>query len=131
MNALRISNAEHQGTHTGLLFPKVNYMGYLLLLILILLWPIGQGLIMAADPTIGFIDPNIWLLLLLSLIAFLLITRLCWWLMQSFWRSLGLPELGNLVLQFKELTVWQRIGFYWASFGLLLLAAVGVLTAIL
>ncbi|MNY70658.1 hypothetical protein D3C86_2088380 [compost metagenome] len=50
--------------------------------------------------------------------------------MRQFWISMGLPALGNMVSQYKELTVWQQLGFYWASFALLLLAAVGVLSAI-
>jgi hypothetical protein len=108
-----------------------NYAGYLLFGLLLLLWPLLQHLLMGSDPTVGYIDPNIWLLILLGLICFLLVTGLCWWLLQRFWMRLGLPALGSMVVQFKELTLWQRIGFYWASFGLLLLAAVGVLTAIL
>lgn len=110
---------------------KADYTGYVLLLILLLVWSLGHRLLVSADPTIGFIDPNIWLLLLLGLIAFLVTTALCWWLVQRFWMSLGLPALGNMVSQFRELPLWQQLGFYWGSFGLLLLAAVGVLMAIL
>ena len=107
-----------------------NYLPVLLLGLLLLSWPLVQGLVMWSDPTIGFIDPNIWLLLLLGLIAFMMTVGLCWWFMQQFWMSMGLPALGNMVLQYKHLSLWQQLGFYWASFGLLLLAAVGVLTAI-
>ena len=108
-----------------------NYLPFLLLGILLLSWPFVQRLVMWSDPTIGFIDPNIWLLLLLGLIAFMMTVGLCWWFMQQFWTSMGLPALGNMVLQYKQLSLWQQLGFYWASFGLLLLAAVGVLIAIL
>lgn len=110
---------------------RADYSGYLLLLILLLIWPLLQRLVRITDPTIGFIDPNIWLLILLGLIAFMVTTALCWWLTQRFWTNLGLPALGDMVSQFKELPLWQQLGFYWASFGLLLLAAVGVLIAIL
>ncbi|WP_316815855.1 hypothetical protein [Pedobacter nyackensis] len=110
---------------------EANYMGYLITAILLLLWPVAQHLLIGTDPTIGFIDPNIWLLILLSLICFMVVVGLCWWVLQQFWLSLGLPLLGNMVLQFRELSLWQQLGFYWASFVSLLLAAVGVLTAIL
>jgi hypothetical protein len=136
MNTLKITKEDVSGR--GIIkskfakrFPESNYTSYLLFGLLLLLWPLLQHLLMGSDPTVGYVDPNIWLLILLSLICFLLVTGLCWWLLQQFWMSLGLPALGSMVLQFKELTLWQRIGFYWASFGLLLLAAVGVLTAIL
>lgn len=109
----------------------VNYQGYMLVAVLLLLWAAGQHLIIRNDPSTGFIDPNIWLLCVLGLIAFVVVTGLCWWLLQKFWMSMGLPALGNMVLQFKDLAAWQQLGFYWASFGLLLWAAVGVLTAIL
>jgi hypothetical protein len=110
---------------------KNNYLGYMLVAILLLLWAGGQHLILRHDPMSGFLDPNIWLLLLFSLIAFIVITGVCWWLLQKFWMSLDLPDLGDMVSQFNELSPWQQLGFYWASFGLLFLAAVGVLTAIL
>lgn len=98
-----------------------KYFPVLLLGVLLLLWPLAQRLVMSSDPTIGFVDPNIWLLLLLSLAAFLIITGLCWWLLQQFWTSMGLPGAGDMVLQFKALAVWQQLGFYWLSFALLLL----------
>jgi hypothetical protein len=104
---------------------------YLLFGLLLISWPLLQRWVMRSDPTMGFIDPNIWLLMLLSLICFLVVTGLCWWLIQRFWMSLGLPGLDNMVLQFKQLALWQQLGFYWASFGLLLLAAVGVLAAVM
>jgi|GEM_PF-1514700 len=110
---------------------KENYTGYLLVLVLLTLWPLMQHLVTNGDPTVGHLDPNIWLLLLFSLISFLLFLGLAWWLLQRIWAGLGLPVLGDMVLQFNTLLVWQQLGFYWASFGLLLLAAVGVLTAII
>ncbi|WP_316811438.1 hypothetical protein [Pedobacter heparinus] len=107
-----------------------SYAGYLLVGLFLLLWPMLQRWLIGSDPTIGYIDPNIWLLILLSLICFLIVTGLCWWLLQRFWMSLGLPALGNMVVQFKKMESWKQLGFYWASFGLLLWAAVGVLAAV-
>lgn len=107
-----------------------NYMGYLLLGLLMLLWPFLQRMVRGSDPAIGFIDPNIWLLILLSLICFLVVIGLCWWLLHGFWISLGLPLLGDMVLQFKKMESWQQLRFYWLSFVLLVLAAVGCLNAI-
>ncbi|WP_316817982.1 hypothetical protein [Pedobacter nyackensis] len=108
-----------------------SYLLVLLLGLLLLLWPVVQRLVINGDPTIGVIDPNIWLLLLLSLISFLLITGLCWWLLQRLWTSLGLPVLGNMVSQFKTLESWQQLSFFWASFALLLLTVLGVFSAVI
>ncbi|WP_084289104.1 hypothetical protein [Pedobacter nyackensis] len=110
---------------------SVNYVPFILLGLLLLLWPILQHFIMRGAPNVAYLDPNIWLLVLLSLICFLISIGLCWWLLQQFWTSIGLPSIGDMVLQFKQLQGWQQLGFYWASFGFLLLAAVGVLIAIL
>ena len=110
---------------------SVNYKPFLLLGLLLLLWPLLQDYIMRGGPTVAYLDPNIWLLVLLSLICFLITIGLCWWLLQQFWTSIGLPSIGDMVLQFKQLSGWQQLGFYWGSFGFLLLAAVGVLIAIL
>lgn len=135
MNTLKISKASllkrHITSDRLLYYSRVNYHWSLLMVVLFSLLAAGQYLIIGFDPTNGFIDPNIWLLLLLSLIAFLVVTGLCWWLLHLFWMSLGLPVLGNMVSQFKVLSPWQQLGFYWASFGLLLLAAVGVMMAVL
>ncbi|WP_316814475.1 hypothetical protein [Pedobacter nyackensis] len=135
MNTLKISKAGPLRKDTVGMAPflkrKANYKGYLLTAILLLLWPVAQRFVMDVDPTIGFIDPNIWLLILLSFISFTVLIGLCWWILHGFWLSVGLPGLGNMVLQFRGLSLWQQLGFYWASFVSLLLAAVGVLTAIL
>ena len=121
MNSIKITKDDVSGR---------NYSSYLLFGVLLLTWPLLQGLIMSTDPMMGFIDPNIWLLILMSLICFLAVTGLSWWLLQIFWMGLGLPLLTEMVLSFKKIPIWQQLGFYWASFALLLLAAVGVLTAI-
>jgi len=101
-----------------------------LLLVMVLLWPLGQHLIISTDVTAGYIDPGIWLLVLLSLISFLLIAGLSFWLLQRLWLGLGLPVIEVMVLQFKNLDSWKQLSFYWASFVSLLFAAVGCLIAI-
>ena len=101
-----------------------------LLIILIMLWPVATRLISNGDATAGYLDPSIWLLVLMSVICFLALVGLCWWLLDRIWGSLDLPNLKDLVLQFKDLQLCYQLGFFWASFALLLLAAVGCLTAI-
>lgn len=103
---------------------------HFLFLFLLLLWCFAPPLLHSIDETAGTIDQSIWLLILLSLISFLLVTSLCWWLLQRFWSTLGLPLLSDMVSQFKTLPSWQQLGFYWASFALLLVAASVCLSAI-
>ena len=121
MNLLRIIKEDVSGR---------NYKAFFLLGLMILIWPMLQRFVMGSDSTIGYIDPNIWLLILLSLICFLMVTGLSWWLLQQFWMNLGLPSTGDMVLQFKHLSLWHQLKLYLLCFALLLLAAVGVLTAI-
>lgn len=104
---------------TGLIFVLIS-----------LLWPLGQYLMIRQDATAGYLDPGILLLILVALIAFFIVVGLSVWLLQRVWWALDLPQLSTMVLQFKSLELWQQLGFYWASFALLLLAAVGCLIAI-
>lgn len=135
MNTLKISKAAaFRKPAAGSRFLagiSTNYPGLLLTLALIILWPLTQYLVVNNDPTIGQIDPNIWLLLLFSLICFLLLLGITWWLLGQIWAKLGLPVLNDMVSQFNNLQLWQQLGFYWASLCLLLLVAVGVLNAII
>lgn len=131
MKTLKMTDHLQQLEVSAVIARPKKYPAILLFGLLLLLWPFAQQLVMRSDPTIGFVDPNIWLLLLMSLITFLGITGLCWWLLQQFWTSMGLPGPGMMVLQFTALTLWEQLRFYWASFALLLLAAVGVLSAII
>jgi hypothetical protein len=134
MNVLKISRAaafRRPAAPNRFYGVKNNYSGYVVILCLMLLWAVVELLVIPNDPTIGSIDPNIWLLLLLSLITFIVITGLCWWLLQRIWAALALPALNDMVLQFNSLLPWQQLGFYWASLCLLLMSAVGVLSAIL
>jgi len=102
----------------------------MLFVVLVLAWPLAQDTILSLDPTSGYVDRSILILVLLALICFLSVIGLCWWLLKRFWIAWGLPEFGGMVLQFNELLLWQQLGFYFASFALLLLAAVGCLAAI-
>jgi hypothetical protein len=98
--------------------------------LLLVLWFYGPLLLHRIDGTAGSVDQGIWLLIILSLISFMLITALCWWLLQRFWLMTGLPPLRKLVLRFNTLLLWQQLGFYWLSFVSLLLAAMASLIAI-
>lgn len=82
------------------------------------------------DPTMGLLDAGIWQLLLLSILSFLILSLLSWWILQKAWTGLGLPKMNTMVSQFKTLTTCQQFAFYWASFALLLLAAVLSLVAV-
>jgi len=95
----------------------------LLFLALLLVWFICPILIHQADPQADIAPQSIWMLVILSLIVFLLILALCWWLLQHYWGQLGLPDLQHILSQFKTLSSWQQIIFFWVSFVSLLLAA--------
>ena len=104
---------------------------YLIGLILLLVWFTAQKVMVFTDATAGQIDQSIWLLVLLAIISFLLMLSLCWWLLKRIWVSMGLPDLGEIVLQFNSLNTWEQLKFVLALFALLLLAAVGALIAVL
>ena len=103
---------------------RLPYIGPLIFGILMALWLVMPKMIRFYDQTAGIVDSGIWILILLSLISFMMVSALSWWLLNRFWVSLGLPALGTMVLQFNTLALWQQLGFFWLSFALLLLAAV-------
>jgi hypothetical protein len=103
----------------------------LLLGLAVLLWPLVQRVLQFNYPDAGTLDPNIWLLIILSIATFLIIIIMAWWLMQHYWLAFGLPEMESMVLQFNRLELWQQLKFYYAFFALLLLVAVGCLMAVL
>lgn len=109
---------------------KLNMTDSLFAALLLLLWPAMSLLIQDSGPTAGFVDPNILLLIILSLLSFLLFAGLSWFLLQRFWAVSGLPELDVMVLQFKELRLWQQLGFYYLAFVSLLFAGIMCLMAI-
>ena len=102
----------------------------LLFIVLLLLWILTPGWLHQLDKTAGSVDPSVIMLVLLSLLTFLIVTALSWWLLQHFWLAMGLPTIGYMVLQFNTLKLWQQLGFYWVSFCSVLLAALGCLLAI-
>lgn len=102
----------------------------ILMIILLLIWLFGPVVLQRLDQAAGNIDQSIWLLVVLSLISFLLILGICWRLLQHYWTKAGLPAFNQMVLQFNTLLLWQQLSFYWASFALLLLAAIVCLAAI-
>ncbi|EDM38896.1 hypothetical protein PBAL39_22525 [Pedobacter sp. BAL39] len=102
----------------------------LLFLILLLLWCCAPGFLRKADVAAGSIDQSIWLLILLSIMAFLLILGLCWWIFQRFVLAVALPSVEYMVSQFNLLKTWQQYVFYFASFSLLLLSSLLCLIAI-
>lgn len=127
---IRMPDAGHQGVT-----PTESYQfkipePILLFVVLLLLWTLAPVLLQRIDQTAGSIDQSIWLLVILSMISFLLLVALSWWLLHHFWTMLGLPNLSYLVSQFKTLALWQQLSFLWGSFALLLLAAMGCLVAI-
>jgi hypothetical protein len=131
MKTLSLSTlSEVQRNHKLDLSPAPSKGIYILFGLLLLLWLKGN-LWLQNDPTAAPIDSqNLYLLIILSMICFLGILGLCWWLFQTFWSSFGLPPFNSLVLHFKTLELWQQLGFAWAYFALLLLAAIGCLMAI-
>ena len=99
--------------------------------LLLLLWWRLPAILQNVDGTTGSIDQSIWLLIVLGLISFLLITAMCWWLLRYSWQSLGLPGIDTMVSQFNTLELWQQLSFFWASLALLQAAAICSLSAIL
>ncbi|WP_316746918.1 hypothetical protein [Pedobacter gandavensis] len=99
-------------------------------MLLMFLWTFGPIVLRGMDDTTGTIDQSIWLLVLLSIISFLLLTGLAWWILNQAWMAIGLPAISLMVLQFNTLLLWQQVRLFLASFGLLLLAATGCLIAL-
>ena len=105
--------------------------GYLLGTILVLTWFTVPRLLRYFDSTVGVVDQSIWMLVVLSLLSFLMVVGMSWYMVSWSWKSLGLPDVRVMVLQFKDLELWVQLGFFFASFALLVLAGVGALSAVL
>lgn len=97
---------------------------------LYLCWQLLPIFLTIGDATVGMVDAGIWQLLLFGLITWLLLVLLSVSLFGLFLRKLALPSISNMVSQFNDLSSWYQLGFYWASFALLLLAGVGCLAAV-
>lgn len=102
----------------------------LLFFILLMVWIYGPGYLRFADGTAGAVDQSILLLILLSIMVFLFVLGLCWWLMLRFTQMVGLPSINNLVSKFYFLELWQQYAFYWLSFALLVLGSLMAIMAI-
>jgi len=113
------------------LLPKKQILEKLMLaVILVLGWHTLPNVLRTVEPTAALLDAGIWQLILLALLCYAALLQLSWWLLQRFWQSLGLYKLTDMVSLFKQLTSWQQLSFFWASFALLLLAAIACLAAI-
>lgn len=102
----------------------------LLLSFLLTIWFLTSLWLEAIDPSAVILAQNMWLFVILGLIAFLLVLALSLWLLHLFWRKMRLPPVSIMVSQFKTLALWQQLSFYFACFALLLLAASACLIAI-
>ena len=93
-------------------------------------WKTVQLISWNTDMTTGYIDPSIWLLILISIICFLALIALSSWIVLRLWAIAGLPSASRIVSQFNYLEPCQKLSFLFAAYALLLLAAVGCLLAI-
>ncbi len=118
---LKLSRAFEQHTLIHLLFICAGVA---------LLWRSLPQLLTLMNPTVGLVDGGIWQLLLFSLISFLLLLSISILLFKWLLTQLAFPPINIMVLQFKNLTIWQQFVVYWASFALLFLGALLCLVAI-
>ncbi|WP_142531272.1 hypothetical protein [Pedobacter westerhofensis] len=130
MNSKVLKFPRYGGIMPLLKISQLRIVPPVLLVCLLLIWFIFPVWLHSNDPTAGYIEQNTWLLLVLSLITFLLVTQLCWWLLRQFWTIAGLPDLNKLILKFNHLTSCQQLSFFFASFALLILAAMSCIDAI-
>ncbi|TCC94197.1 hypothetical protein EZ428_05305 [Pedobacter frigiditerrae] len=87
-------------------------------------------LLTSLNTEVGLLDNGIWQLLLFALISFLLLLGISILLFRWLLSWLGLPTINMMVLQFKNLQLWQRFVLYWALFALLFLGGLLSLAAI-
>ncbi|MCD0489790.1 hypothetical protein LPB86_16220 [Pedobacter sp. MC2016-14] len=92
-------------------------------------WLILRNWMLVENPNALVGEMDSWLYVLQGLIVFLVVVPLSWWLLQRFWTELKLPSVDSLTVNFNEMELWQKLGFYFASFAVLLLSAVGCLIA--
>jgi len=104
MNTKVLKYPRYGGIMPLLKISPLRFTPTLLLIMLLVTWMIYPLWFHSNDPTAGYIEQNTWLLLVLSLITFLLVTQLCWWLLKQFWTMAGLPDIKKLILKFNHLT---------------------------
>ncbi|MCD0489706.1 hypothetical protein LPB86_15800 [Pedobacter sp. MC2016-14] len=95
-----------------------------------LTWLVTRNSMLVNNPQALVGEGDTWLYMLQSMLAFFTVVPLCWWFLQRFWKELGLMPLTGLIIHFNDMELWQKLGFYFASFAVLLLSAVGCLIAI-
>jgi hypothetical protein len=100
-----------------------------LFVLLMLIWSGITSFLDNPEMTAG-INQSVPLMVILSLITFLLLLELSWWLFIRFWLRMGLPGMDIMVLHFEDLPVWQKLAFLWASFALVLLVGLGCIVAV-
>lgn len=108
----------------------LDWQPFLILLMLLAIWFYTSWWLQHNDPAAAVMSQSIWLLIILSFIAFLIILALCFWLLHLFWLKAALPPLFTMVSQFKTLATWQQLSFYLALYALLLLVASACLIGI-
>jgi hypothetical protein len=122
MNTLNISS------------PRLRYWELIKVIMLALAlvagWQTMQGTNWNSDLSMGYIDPSIWLLILIGIICFLMMIALSAWILLRLWVVVGLPAPHKIILQFNYLESCQKLKFLLAAYALLLLAGVGCLVAI-
>ena len=129
MNTLKMKIEERLGAFWNWLMDRLQaHQEHVLFVLLLLAWFAGP--LLAGDDR-ALVTDGLWQLVLLSLITFLMIVGLSWWLLLRFWSGLGLPGLDHMVGHFKQMKSWYQIGFYLGCFALLLLAASLCLIAVL
>ncbi|WP_084237600.1 hypothetical protein [Pedobacter africanus] len=115
----------------------MNLIGFLneakkehrLFVLLMLIWGGITSFLDNPEMTTG-INQSVPLMVVLSLVTFLLLLELSWWLFIRFWLRMGLPGMDRMVLHFEDLQVWQKLAFLWASFCLVLLVGLGCVVAV-
>ena len=107
-----------------------GYKGPLVFSIILLLYLGIRTALEYTDPVAVNALESTWLLIATSMLTFLVLLTLCWWLLRQSVLVLGLPEIMDLTYDFQDLKLWQQLGFYLVLFTLLLLAALVCLVAI-
>ena len=93
-------------------------------------WKMMQQMSWNTDLTMGYVDPSIWLLVLIALICYIIMIGLSAWIMIRLWTIVGLPAPQKIISQFNYLESCQKLKFLLAAYALLLLSGVGCLLAI-
>lgn len=71
----------------------LDWQPLMILILLLAIWFYTTSWLQYRDPASAEMSQNIWLMVVLSLIAFLIIMGLCLWLLYLFWLKAQLPPL--------------------------------------